>query len=148
MDYIKEWSLNICGTLVIAVIFSLLSPKGNMGKYLKIIIALFITVTLLLPIVNFDYDDIDLSAIAGSFSDESTNNETYKQLIEAQVNNTLKANKVNNANVSCRLKVTDDNEIQIKEIVISITDEYNAQDIKDMIFDNLGYVAQVKYIGQ
>ena len=147
MDYVKEWSLNISATLIVAVIFSLLTPKGNMGKYLKIIIALFITISLLLPITSFDFDDIELSAFSKHFTDESTNEDTYKQLITAQVNNILKENNIEAANISCKLKINN-NEIEIKEIVISITDEYNAYDVKNTIYDNLGYVAQVKYIGQ
>ena len=148
MDYVKDWSLNVSATLVIAVIFSLLTPKGNMGKYLKIIIALFITLSLLLPITEFDFDEINFSGVSDLFGEESTNDDTYKKLITAQVDNVLKESNINSADISCKLKISEDNEIEIKEITVSITDEYNADEVKNMIYDNLGFVAQVKYIGQ
>lgn len=34
MDVVKQWTLNICLTLIGAVILSLVSPRGSMGAIL------------------------------------------------------------------------------------------------------------------
>ena len=36
MDVVKQWTLNICLTLIGAVILSLVSPRGSMGRFYKI----------------------------------------------------------------------------------------------------------------
>ena len=35
MDVVKQWTLNICLTLIGAVILSLVSPRGSMGRFYK-----------------------------------------------------------------------------------------------------------------
>lgn len=40
MDVVKQWTLNICLTLIGAVILSLVSPRGSMGRFYKTVLSL------------------------------------------------------------------------------------------------------------
>ena len=52
MDVVKQWTLNICLTLIGAVILSLVSPRGSMGRFYKTVLSLFIIAGFLLPITG------------------------------------------------------------------------------------------------
>ena len=54
MDVVKQWTLNICLTLIGAVILSLVSPRGSMGRFYKTVLSLFIIAGFLLPITGGD----------------------------------------------------------------------------------------------
>ncbi len=56
MDFIKQWTLTISATLIISIVFSLLTPKGNMGRFFKVVLAMFIFVSFIYPIKNADFD--------------------------------------------------------------------------------------------
>ncbi|MGN0534055.1 MAG: hypothetical protein ACI4IK_06820 [Eubacterium sp.] len=148
MDFIKQWTLNICLTLIIAVIFSMLSPKGNMGKYFKIVIALFITVSFIYPIAESNIDlSSEFSSLYGFAQEQENYEDTYKKLIENQIKALLEENGYESCLVSSRLKI-DNEEIMVEEISISVPDSYNTEEIKNLIYEKLGFAVQVKYIGE
>lgn len=148
MDFIKQWTLNICLTLIIAVIFSMLSPKGNMGKYFKIVIALFITASFIYPIAESNIDlSSEFSALYGFAQKQENYEDTYKKLIENQIKALLEENGYESCLVSSRLKI-DNEEITVEEISISVPDSYNTEEVKNLIYEKLGFAVQVKYIGE
>ena len=70
MDVVKQWTLNICMTLMGAVILSLISPRGSMGRFYKTVLSLFIIAGFLLPITGGEKADFsayfsDVTAQAG-----------------------------------------------------------------------------------
>lgn len=42
MDFIKSWTFSVCATLLLASVLSLVSPRGGMGRFYKIVISLFV----------------------------------------------------------------------------------------------------------
>lgn len=60
MDVVKQWTLNICLTLIGAVILSLVSPRGSMGRFYKTVLSLFIIAGFLLPITGGEKADFPL----------------------------------------------------------------------------------------
>ncbi|MCM1285650.1 MAG: stage III sporulation protein AF [Acetobacter sp.] len=148
MDFIKQWTLNVCMTLITAVIFSVLSPKGNMGKYFKIIISLFITLSFILPFTNQKIDfDFSLSGIYSELKEQEQYNDTYSSLIENKVKSFLKENDYNSCIVECDVNYSNE-EITIEEIIIKIPDEYNDAEVKSLVYEKLGFSAKVNYIGE
>ena len=81
MDFLKNWIFSVCLTLILAVIFSVMTPKGSLGKFYKMIISMFIFVSFLYPVSNAKASDfkIDLPMF---------NNHYEQQIEDAGKNNT------------------------------------------------------------
>lgn len=145
MEFLKEWTLTICITLVISVIFSVLTHKGNMGKFFKIILATFIFLSFIYP---FKSDEIDFSF--PEFSAEELAQEqkdTYEKTVTAQTLQALESQGYKSCSVKSRISLKD-NEILIKSLTITAPDSYNKDEIKKYIFDTLGINAEVYYLGE
>lgn len=148
MEFVKEWTFSVCITLIVSVLISLLLPSGTMGKYSKIIISLFIFLSLLLPVskseLTFALPDTD------NFITQENQEETYSDLIEAQIKEKLTSAGFSGVNIDCKISIKNDKEaeIEIKELKVYIPDEYSKEEIYSFINDNLGMIAEVYYIGE
>lgn len=146
MDYIKSWTFCICITLIVSVIFSVLKPKGTMGKFYKVIISVFIFISFLYPLTDFNAADFRIDFNLESEYENLIEN-TAKAEIENSVMAVLKENEVYNSSVSAQVQQSGD-EIVITRLLVSVTDNYSADDVKELLFKNLGIVADVKRIGE
>ena len=146
MDYIKSWTFCICITLIVSVIFSILSPKGTMGKFYKVIISVFIFISFLYPLTDFDFDGFKIDF---NFNTEYENlvESSAKQEIQYSVEKVLTDNKIYNSSISAEVEQNGD-EILINRILVSVTDDYNVEEVKTLLLENLGVVAEVKRIGE
>lgn len=90
MDVVKQWTLNICLTLIGAVILSLVSPRGSMGRFYKTVLSLFIIAGFLLPITGGE--KADFSAYFSDVTAQAADaNSVYESQIESRVKQTLTA---------------------------------------------------------
>lgn len=146
MDFIKNWTFCICVTLIISVIFIVFTPKGSMGKFYKIVISIFIFISFLYPLTEFEFNH---------FNKKFNFDKEYSTVVENSIDieiknsikNTLKENDINVSDIV--LDVTSKNgEITINKLVVSIVDKYSKEEVKNILFDKLGLVADVKYIGE
>lgn len=145
MEFIKEWTYTVCITLVISVIFSLLTPKGNMGRFFKIILAIFIFLSFIYPLKS---SEIDISFPEFNIEDaESSQTETYENTVAAQVVQTLEEGGYKSCTVDCDIDFKD-NEIYINRVAVSIPGSYDVNEIKSYLFDSLGINAEVYYLGE
>lgn len=146
MDFIKNWTFSVCATLIISVIFSVVSPKGTMGKFYKVIISLFIFASFIFPLTDFDSSDFfrefDFESEYQTVV-EDTAEIKVKSIIEAE----LEKNGIKSAVVSCEASESD-NEISIDKVTIAVADAYECESVKDIVFNSLGIVAEVKHIGE
>lgn len=146
MDFVKNWTFCICITLIVSVIFLVLAPKGSMGKFYKIIISIFIFISFLYPLTEFKIDHYNKNF---KFENE------YSNVIENSVDIEIK-NSIKNILKENGIKVTEvlvdtsskGDEVTINKVVVSIIDEYSKDEVKDLLFNKLGIVADVKYIGE
>ena len=143
MDYIKSWTFCICITLIVSVVFSILSPKG---KFYKVIISVFIFISFLYPLTDFDFDGFKIDF---NFNTEYENlvESSAKQEIQYSVEKVLTDNKIYNSSISAEVEQNGD-EILINRILVSVTDDYNVEEVKALLLENLGVVAEVKRIGE
>lgn len=146
MDYIKSWTFCICITLIVSIIFSILSPNGTMGKFYKVIISVFIFISFLYPLTDFNFDDFKIDF---NFNTEYENmvESSAKQEIEYAVEKVLTEHKIYNSSISADVQQNGD-EVEINRILVSVTDAYNVEEVKELLMENLGVVAEVKRIGE
>ncbi len=141
MDFIKSWTVSVCLTLIISAVFSLVSPRGTMGRFYKVIISVFIFVSLLYPFADFDFNELK-----ADFDFESELEDTGSDLAEMQVENIIKGvlleNGINGAQVSCTvIQIAD--EISVEDVSVIVPADYSASEVEKIIFDETGVAAQV-----
>lgn len=145
MEFIKEWTLTVSVTLIISIIFSVLSPKGNMGRYFKIILAMFIFTSFIYPLsgsdLEFDFPVMDETQY------EDTQRETYENIICADVKSALESGGYTSSKVTASIKYSE-NEITVKELSIGITDNFDKDEVKKYVSDQTGFNAEVYYLGE
>lgn len=141
MDFIKSWTVSVCLTLIISAVFSIISPKGSMGRFYKIIISVFIFVSILYPFADFDF-----SEFKSDFDFEGEFEETGENLAQMQVENIIKSvlteNGVTGAEVEC-VVIQSGDEISIENVTVHVPESYKKNDIEQLILNETGVAAQV-----
>lgn len=146
MDFIKNWIFSVCVTLILSVIFSAFTPKGNVGKFYKIIISLFIFVSFIYPLTDYEFKNLSVEFPAASSVYVNELNNSNKNNIELLIKTKLQEQNIN-ANVSVECSVNSE-ETEIEKISIYVPDGSNAEEIKDFVYKELGLVADVKCLGE
>lgn len=146
MDFIKNWIFSVCTTLILSVIFSAFIPKGNVGKFYKIIISLFIFVSFIYPLTDYEFKNLNVEFPAFSNVYISELNDSNKKNIELLIKTKLQEQNIN-ANVSVECSANSE-ETEIEKISIYVPDGSNAEEIKDFVYKELGLVADVKCLGE
>lgn len=146
MDFIKNWVFSVCLTLILAVIFSVMTPKGSLGKFYKMIISMFIFISFLYPISNAKAGDfkIDFPLFSSSYNEQLET--AGKNNTEAIIVNKLKEIGVN-ANVSAEINFKN-NELEIESLTVYIPDDISQNKVSEYLLSELGMIAEVKYIGE
>lgn len=146
MDFIKNWIFSVCTTLILSVIFSAFTPKGNVGKFYKVIISLFIFVSFIYPLTDYEFKNLNVEFPAFSNVYVSELNDSNKKNIELLIKTKLQEQNIN-ANVSVECSANSE-ETEIEKISIYVPDGSNAGEIKDFVYKELGLVADVKCLGE
>ena len=132
MDVVKQWTLNICLTLIGAVILSLVSPRGSMGRFYKTVLSLFIIAGFLLPITGGEKADF-----SAYFSDVTAQAADANSVYESQIESRVQA--------SVRIK---DQEIYIQKLVVSVPGDMDREAVAALLKAQLGLQPVVKGLGE
>ena len=146
MDYVKSWTFCICITLIVSVIFSILAPKGSMGKFYKVIISTFIFLSFLYPLKDFNIAEFKLDFDFGTEYVNVVENAAKTQL-EGTIEAVLSENEILNSIVTASVSQSGE-ELLINSVKVSVADRYSVDEVKDILFKELGVVAEVKHIGE
>lgn len=148
MEFIKEWTICICSTLVVATVLSLLAPNSSNGKFYKTLVKIFIFLSFIYPFThtNFElpkFESIETQKVQVDYQEKVASDMVRDKIIEL-----LKISNINGAIVDVKSRINNKNEIDIKNIVVIVPDEYELNDVKNLIFDNLSLNVEVIHIGQ
>lgn len=146
MDFIKQWTFCVCITIVTCTIFSLITPRGNLGRFFKIVISIIVFLSLLYPLSDFrlsDYGKINFDE--QKYVEEADN--SYSHLLEISIKEFLRNNSIEGASV--RVIARAENEvITIDSIQVAVPDEYGIDSTKDLLLNEYGVNARVIHIGE
>ena len=148
MEFIKEWSFCICISLIISVIFSLLAPKGTLNRFYKILLSVFILISFIYPLKDFKGFDFDFSKIGITSELQTTQNDTVETMLNNRISTLLSDNGIEGYSISSDLNYDlNSGEIEIKDIQIAVPSDYDCKTVKQLVFDELGFVTRVINIG-
>jgi len=105
IEWLKTWSNQIIVATIIAIILEMLLPEGNNKKYIKMIIGVYVLITVINPVItkvtgnslvieNFEYnkyfdDSISISSSSEEF--EKTNSKLITQAYIESIENDIKS---------------------------------------------------------
>lgn len=145
MDFVKQWTLTVSTTLIISIIFSLLTPKGNMGRFYKIILSVFIFISFVYPLTENNF-----SISLPEFDDTIIVDEqqkSYENIVENTIKNKLNSAGYENSRVSADISY-EDNLITVNSLKVLIQDNYDINEVKSYIKKEMGYNPEVYYLGE
>lgn len=148
MEFIKQWTFCVCISLITASIFSLLAPRGSMQGFFKLLISVFVFISFLVPLQNAGKIDFDLSKIEITDELQLSQNSTAQTMINAEVKRFLDDNEIIGSDVSSIVRYDKSSgEIDIKDLQVAVSDEYDKSEVEALIFDSLGIKARVISVG-
>ncbi len=71
MSWLSAWLKEIIAVILIASFIDLILPNRSMERYVKLVVSLFILVTLLSPVVRLFQQDLNVNVLAAQLSLES-----------------------------------------------------------------------------
>lgn len=145
MEFVKQWTLTVSTTLIISIIFSILTPKSSMGKYFKVILAMFIFISFIYPVKSADFD-FEIPEFNLTEYEESQEN-TYESIICSSIKKHLDDGGYLSSVVSVSIKCSGE-EIEIKSLEVGVLNEFGKDEVKNYLLDKTGFNAEVYYIGE
>lgn len=150
VEQIRSWvfSLAVCAMAGAAVLA--LSPNGSLEKAVKTTVSVFLICSTALPLLSLK-SDIDIEIPEFQFSSENNNSiaeEISSQTaagIKKNIEDILSQNGISQADADIKMKVSGD-EISVESVTVKINQKYSsrAEEIKKLIKDKLGIIADVK----
>ncbi len=148
ITFLKNWIEQIAITVVIANIFEMIIPKGNLKKYIKIVLGIYIVFSIISPFLNKkELYSLDIEKEINSYTSElkyQNNNEITKKVdknLEEVYSNVFKEKitktiekygfNVRSVLIDASFNTNDDN-VGIKKISIVLSsknDNYKNKDI-------------------
>lgn len=148
MEAIRSMGVNICITLVITVIFTMLVPSNKLDKILKFSISLFFLASLISPFFNSKLDfHIDMKDVVISSQQKNLNQKADEQFFQMATKNLevsieklliKKGIKINKIKIF--VNNSSDNSIFISKVIVSLNkanEKYESQ-IKQIIKEEVG----------
>ena len=140
LEFLSEWVEGIAIAVIIASIFEMILPKGNIKKYVKMILGVYVIFSIISPFVDsnalysFDIDETideyteNISNSLDSTESSSNNdlNEMYVSSFEDEIIELIETQgyEVSECNVDAILD-SDDEDAGIKEIYIKLESKTN-----------------------
>ncbi len=142
MEFFKSWTFSVCSTVLLAAILSLLSPHGGMGRFYKVIISAFVLVSFLLPLGEIKQHNFKSSLnFESEYYDTQAN--SAKIQVETLVKQQLDSAGFVGCTVDCAATQIND-EIEINNVVVTVPNGSDEDEIKSLILNILGIAVEVK----
>jgi hypothetical protein len=143
MSEIKKAISIACFMGVIGTIIDMISPSGGMKKHLMSLLGLITLLAVISPFVSSGFslslDDIDLSAdieIEKTHTSADVNEiflEEAKLRYDEYFTDLLNKNDITDAEINTRLSFTADNELEISEIDVKLSDLSLSEEAEKLI---------------
>lgn len=147
ISWFNSWAQGIILAVIIVTILEMIVPEGKNKKYIKIVMGVYITFTIISPIItkvtgnNFEldvskYEDLfNSNSVQGTNEITSINNQSIENLYLNTIKTDIKTELDNEGYESKKINITADinvenEEAKIYKIDIEVTKKQNEKDIK------------------
>ncbi|HCC04077.1 MAG TPA: hypothetical protein DEP51_04400 [Clostridiales bacterium] len=103
ISFLSSWIGQIAVSVIIVSIFEIIIPNGNLKKYIKVVLGIYIVYCMITPFVNknklFDIDDLDIKKYTtNNISKSNINQESMDKRLEVLYIDELEKNINNKLN--------------------------------------------------
>lgn len=138
VNFLSNWIEGIAVAVILASIFEMLLPKGNIKKYVKMILGVYIVFSMISPFVNSkELYNLNVQNILDTYSSNITSSnssnlkendieEMYIETFEKEISNIVEKQGYNVS--SCKVEADlnkESNSSGIKKIIITIKSKKN-----------------------
>lgn len=149
MVFLKQWIYCVCVSLVLASVFSVFTPKGRLENFYKLLIAIFIFVSFIVPLKDVKLSDVFAFSNDYTISIEEDSADAYENSVNSIIKNLLVKNGIIGADIKSRVIYSSkENTLSVSRVEIAIPDEYDVKLTKELVFNELGIIAEVRHIGE
>ena len=89
IKFLSNWVEQIVIAIIIASIFEMILPKNNLGKYIKMILGIYIVFNIISPFVNsealYKFGELNIDTISKDFNIQNTN-EVNQESMDIRLN--------------------------------------------------------------
>ena len=147
MNLFNEYVYTVCINLIFITLISIIVPTGSSKRIMKAVISVFVMLSFIVPIKNIDADFASLDFEIYDNLEEEIKYNSYEKIIKDNIERAL--NKAGYEAASCIVKMNvDDDLIDIELVSIAISDDYSKEEVKNYLYNDLGLVAEVYYVGE
>lgn len=151
INFLSNWIEQIAVAVIIASIFEMILPKGNLSKYIKMVLGIYIVFNIISPFVNksslYSFGEFDLDKYVNNTSSNSNINQEsmdlrLKNLYIEQIEENIKS-KVNELGYTAeRCKVdanldSNSSNAGIKRIDLILSEKQNENEIEKVQIDEV-----------
>lgn len=124
METIKMWAVGVCASAVIAAVYKILVPAGNMKKVSEVLLSLFLLAALVLPFLQaksreLNWDFLESDFLEQTYSENSPQ-EIYRRATEEAVRSILNGMKITVCEIRTDMHTNADGNIVWNELCLSI----------------------------
>ena len=139
VEFLKAWCEEIIVSVIVAIIIELFVPQGNIKKYVRVVVGIYIVFVIINPIVS-NLDNINIESL---ISDDKYTNTIATSNIEEMSNVYARAmeNQIkNDFNYISKVRVVLSEELEdIDRIEITLLEEVDSlEDLKENLINNYG----------
>lgn len=163
IDFLSNWTQQIAIAVIIVSIFEMILPKGNLNKYIKMILGVYIVFNIISPFVNSDalysFNELNIENYVSDFNVSSSgeiNQESMdlrlKNLYIEQIETNVK-NKVNELGFNvekCKVDAqldTDKSNAGINRIDLILNRKQNEGDVQKVQINEISIGNILKFKG-
>ncbi len=138
MSFISSWAQGIIVAVIIATIIEMLLPSNGNGKYVKMVVGVFVLFSIISPIIskfkgNDDSSSIDFDSYVETSTDNTTqtssmelnNDEAIKKMYEENLKIDIKSKLSQRGYIvgEINLGISDNEEYTLNKIEVTITEK-------------------------
>ena len=139
IEFMRIWCEEIIVSVIVAIIIEMFVPQGNIKKYVRVVIGIYIMFVILNPIVsNIDKVQIESIAVSNKYSNliHESNIQEWSNIYARALENEIESEFSYISDV--RIVLTDELE-DIERIEITLDEEVSSLDeLKNSLIENYG----------
>lgn len=143
MDTVRQWALTVCVCAVVGAIVCMLSPKGTMGKSVKVSVSLFMLIALLSPFTKgIDFSDFVVEPLPENNSSDISETITEEMTIalETKITEILARYGIKAESIDIDISIDSENNMTVErlKIFVSDTDSEALENARRAVKDEIG----------
>lgn len=131
METIKMWAVGVCASAIIAAVYKILMPAGNMKKVSEVLLSLFILIALVSPFLQSEASALNFDFLESDFLEQTQAAdpvlENYRTATVRAVQSVLGGMGISDCEIEANMHTDADGNIVLNKLCLSVKDLEEAE---------------------